>query len=64
MKAGAHVQLLYLKGNSLLPLEGELGMELDRLPFFMLPADPGRINSSTTVHCTDNNKKPTRIIEW
>ena len=39
-----------LRGNSLLPFEGEFGMELDLRPFFMLPAEPGLVGSSTTVH--------------
>ena len=39
---------IYLNGNSLLPFDGEPGIDLR--PFFILPADPGRIISSITVH--------------
>lgn len=48
---GADIVLIVfinLKGNSLFPLDGELGIE--RRPFFIPPADPENIVSPKTVH--------------
>ena len=46
-----HHHISYRRGNSLLPLDGEFGIELLLLQFLILPAEPGRVSSSTTVHC-------------